>query len=680
MANFSFVVDSSYDPMSLQEMMIPWAMYKESYDKQEETYLDLINKADKFKYLSERLPENSRARQIYEGYANDLSAAASDFGDKGLTMGSRSALFGLRRRYQGEIGRLAEADEMLKNVQKTRAALASQGVPMIYGKENLTIDDFLDGNMANTWGVNAEDLYKKGAEFGKAVSSRQYSSGDAGSILGGYYRKWVDTIGIDPRNIGAFMNSDTVQGAADQYLAQMGVTQNLKPGTPEYQRAKQTFLNGVYNSIVYSQSTKPIEDKGVLSADKRLAMEASGYVFDNQGRIVGYNQDKDVTSLRDAFRIQKGLEANPAVADAAKLASLTGGTGSTGSKSGKKSSKGEDEQTGYDTPVAVPHRMYSKTEIAQKTKDADKFKSSGDLVLHNGKYVISEKGLKKLKKESGGHQYSDVLTGELKDVDPIHSKFYKELVKLNGGKPIFKPSSKQQKPSTRMERWFGSDRFDDYVFADGMNVNKLNNLITKYLEDAEGGGKDAFADTEYRVTPNSVNITSLTNAIIAQPLNSYKVVEYAGKDGFKERDIKRDNLKNYTLESFAVSKFGITARMIPKEGFAAEPGVIKLPRSINVNAYDNAVAYAKAADTYAQIVHKKLVPEKNANGTIRRDKDGNIVFSKKALTAEQLQAYTNDYNRMVARIYAVASTILPTVNNEAAKVAPPDYDDELFNP
>lgn len=302
MANFSFVVDSSYDPMSLQEMMLPWTMYKEAYDKQEETYLDLINKADKFKYLSETLPENSRARQIYEGYANDLSAAASDFGNKGLTMGSRSALFGLRKRYQGEIGRLTDADERRRETLKARSTLANQGVNMIYANENPTIDDFLDGNNFNTYGVSSEELYKRGAELGKAISSRQYNSGMEGSLFGGLYEQFKKTVGIDPRYIGQFMNSRLVSDAVDQMLIGMGAAQNLANNPLAYQQAKQAALSGLFSGIVYTEDVSPLRNPNVLSATEKaefdmkkqeheLAMLEARlkYQFDDKGNIVRLN-------------------------------------------------------------------------------------------------------------------------------------------------------------------------------------------------------------------------------------------------------------------------------------------------------------------------------------------------------------------------------------------------------
>ena len=113
MSNFSYVIDSTFSPFSMQEMLVPFTAYKDAFEKTEEAYNDLSEKSDKFKYLSETLPEGSKARQLYEGYANELSTQAEDLAHNGLTMGNRRALTSLKRRYQGEIGRLVKADEVM---------------------------------------------------------------------------------------------------------------------------------------------------------------------------------------------------------------------------------------------------------------------------------------------------------------------------------------------------------------------------------------------------------------------------------------------------------------------------------------------------------------------------------------------------------------------------------------
>ena len=202
--NYDFVVDSSFQPFSMQELLTPMMMYKEAYEQSENTYNDLTDKADKFKYLSETLPEGSQARRIYEGYANELNKQATDLAQNGLNMGNRRALTNLKRRYQGEIGRLVSADEAMQEERKLRRTMNAKDSSMLYAMDNLAIDDFLDGNTPNLYNISGTELYTRGAAAGKAASSRVYHAGDEGSTLNGYYRKWVERNGYSKESMDAF--------------------------------------------------------------------------------------------------------------------------------------------------------------------------------------------------------------------------------------------------------------------------------------------------------------------------------------------------------------------------------------------------------------------------------------------------------------------------------------------
>ena len=109
MANFSYVIDSTFNPFSMQEMLVPFQGYEEAYDKAEARLEDIADKAKRYEYLSQNLPEDSTARQIFEGYNNDLQNMSSDFQENGLSQSNIGALNSLRQRYQGEIGRLDRA-------------------------------------------------------------------------------------------------------------------------------------------------------------------------------------------------------------------------------------------------------------------------------------------------------------------------------------------------------------------------------------------------------------------------------------------------------------------------------------------------------------------------------------------------------------------------------------------
>jgi hypothetical protein len=279
--NYSFVIDSSFQPFTMQEMLVPFTAYKEAFEKSEEAYADLRDKADKFKYLSKTLPEDSKARQIYEGYANDLKAQAEDLARNGLGMGNRRALTGLRQRYQGEIGRLVEADTALKQEQALRRQMSAKDPSMLYAAENLNIDNFLNGQTPNLYGISGTDLYTKAAAASQAMSKRQFSVNGQSKTLGGYYYDYIQRMGYTPeqlRQFGDQISADfaaqvsvlpELQQAANQILEANGVNENLTGNS--LRKAQQQVIRGLIDGAVYSEQHNPQRNLGVMTAAEKAA-------------------------------------------------------------------------------------------------------------------------------------------------------------------------------------------------------------------------------------------------------------------------------------------------------------------------------------------------------------------------------------------------------------------------
>lgn len=335
MPDYSFVVSPTFNPFSMQEMLVPFSAYKDAFEKSEEQYDTLSQGADKFKYLSETLPEGSKARQIYEGYANDLRAQAEDLAHNGLTMGNRRALTSLKRRYQGEMGRILQADEAMREEKKLRQSLGAQDTSLLYANDNLNIDDFLDGSTPNLYRISGNELYTRGAAAGKAASSRIFSAGDAGSTLNGYYRDYVQKLGYSPETIRKFYNDMStipeLQMAADAILEERGVNQNLSGYN--LRRARQSVINGMIDGAVYQENHSPQRDLGVLTPMEQNQIDMQQKQFnlsksqlDARAASMGYRIDDNGNLQIDPDRMK-------ALKELKKSGKGTGATGSSNTNS-----------------------------------------------------------------------------------------------------------------------------------------------------------------------------------------------------------------------------------------------------------------------------------------------------------------------------------------------------------
>lgn len=338
MPDYSFVVSPSFNPFSMQEMLVPFSAYKDAFEKSEEQYDTLSQGADKFKYLSETLPEGSKARQIYEGYANDLRAQAEDLAHNGLTMGNRRALTSLKRRYQGEMGRILQADEAMREEKKLRQSLGTQDTSLLYANDNLNIDDFLDGSTPNLYRISGNELYTRGTAAGKAASSRIINIGEGNITLGGYYRDLVSKYGYSPELLNKFrqdINSiPELKAAFDATMEERGVTQNLTGYNRR--RAEQSFINGMIDGAVYQENHSPQRDLGVLTPmeQNQIDMQQKQFnlsksQFERQYMAMGYKLDDMGRPVRDQQLID----------DIISMKKSGKGTGATGS-SNTNSSEG----------------------------------------------------------------------------------------------------------------------------------------------------------------------------------------------------------------------------------------------------------------------------------------------------------------------------------------------------
>ena len=275
MANYAFVVDNSFSPFSMQEMLVPFTAYKDAFEKSEEAYMDLSDKSDRFKYLSETLPEGSKARQLYEGYANDLAKQAEDLAHNGLTMGNRRALTSMKRRYQGEIGRIMQADEAMREEKKLRQSLNAQDSSRLYATDNLSIDDFLDGSNPNLYSISGNELYTRGAAAGKAASMRQTQYGDSGSLIGNLYRNIVQRVGYGAKAAQEFRQSvesiPELSEAIDDIMNASGASENLTGVNRG--RARQNIINGMLDGMIYEEQHNPVRDANVLDAAQKRQLD-----------------------------------------------------------------------------------------------------------------------------------------------------------------------------------------------------------------------------------------------------------------------------------------------------------------------------------------------------------------------------------------------------------------------
>ena len=315
MADYSYLTNTAnFKPFSMQEMLTPFLMYKDEYEKAENSTEEL-SKADEFKYLDETLPEESKARKRYDNFSKDLRSAAEDLAHNGLTMQNRGTISSLRKRYIGEIGSLTKASAAFEEEKKLRRTLGAQDPSMMYAKDiaNLTIDDYLDGKTPNMYSISGNDLYAKAANATKAISSRIFSTEEGRKILSNYYIDYVQKRGFTQEDMDNFYNDASkipaLKNALDDILDATGASENLHGA--EKRRAYKYALRGIMDGAIYEEQHSPQRDLGKIDAatQAQLDLQEKNFNFsvsqlDLQAAKAGYRVNNQGKLEIDPKRVQ----------------------------------------------------------------------------------------------------------------------------------------------------------------------------------------------------------------------------------------------------------------------------------------------------------------------------------------------------------------------------------------
>lgn len=249
----AYTIESSYKPFTFQELATPYMLYKDAYDKQEANLEALYDKANTFSYLDD-LPEDSKARGIYDNYMKTLNDANADFAANGLTMNNRGMYDSIRKRYQGEIGRLAEAKTKADEINKLR--LSQQGQNMIYSKDNIGIDDLIGKEKPNLYGISGNFLYELGNKAGASSSSRVWSNAEVKNTVNKFFNIASQSNGYSPELLAQLRdNLNAIPGfqeAVDSAMKAQGVSQNLTGNKLE--QARLNFINGFVDGCTYKRN------------------------------------------------------------------------------------------------------------------------------------------------------------------------------------------------------------------------------------------------------------------------------------------------------------------------------------------------------------------------------------------------------------------------------------------
>ena len=252
MATAYFTVGSKFRPYTLAEMIVPYQMYKEEYQKQEDLYNTYAEAAGLIGADLNPALDSDILNNTYNPYMQALSSGADTLATEGLTPGGRKQLQELRRRFGREITPIKVASEARAKARENWDKMLAQDKTLMTNANPYYkgISAYMNGASPNTTYVSGNELYSRGQNLAEAFSRtmREVPEDERLALQGQYFRI-VNQYGANSAEADAFMQGviDSIPALAKQVdgiLANSGI--DAEGFTPiDRERARQYIIEGM---------------------------------------------------------------------------------------------------------------------------------------------------------------------------------------------------------------------------------------------------------------------------------------------------------------------------------------------------------------------------------------------------------------------------------------------------
>lgn len=236
MANYSLVVNSTFQPFSYQELSAPVQKMSDYHEKLAEEYDKLSTQADVLEAMgSNDSDKKSGAYNRYKAYSDSLRQEADDLYRFGLNTESRQRLTDLRRKYNTDIvpiqhawaKREKEADMQMDAYLKNPTLMFTRNAA------NTSIDDYVRNPSGGYGVINGANITAQMSNMAKNLA-KQVRSGYKQNI-DDYTYNYIQKYGLDENLIRNWQDSPTLSAMFRQVMESNGVTPEALSGSANMQ-------------------------------------------------------------------------------------------------------------------------------------------------------------------------------------------------------------------------------------------------------------------------------------------------------------------------------------------------------------------------------------------------------------------------------------------------------------
>lgn len=286
------VVNSKYNPFTFDELIKPYTMYEDAYEKQE-AVLDAAREKEFTDYLDQQL--DPEAYNMYNTASTGLKAVSDELATRGLSPELRGRIKSVARDYKSTMDTLNTAQTKLNAEMERRL---KNGSDYVYQQNDLRIGDFLGGRTPNQKGESLTDITKdistefahRAAQITEDTWSKAMDSN--GKVVGGYY-DLATTTGLSAAQLDTILSDSSTW---ESIMKDPRISDSQKNQLRSFRNVIETKKRAIDYDKYDDSSRNKIDEAIAVGAHAGLGTTKHDYQVDRGYNPLGWAQ----------FNYQKG--------------------------------------------------------------------------------------------------------------------------------------------------------------------------------------------------------------------------------------------------------------------------------------------------------------------------------------------------------------------------------------
>ena len=266
MAGTHIAINSTYDPLSMEEMLKMPMLATEAHLQTEEAYSKLAQDAADLESLANSAKDQATYVK-YKTYANEVQKQLNELSGKGLNPNSRRSLYDLSARYKSEIEPIKQnmktREDLIAEQRKARATNNKILYDIDYA--NMSLDDMMKQSTHSYNTLDGSKIYEEGKNQAAALSSRMLSDSQRQALQGQYF-ELTQRQGMDHTTAMNFMiNNNSVPELAALKNSLMAQYDLSGYGEEAKKQAENFLAQGILEGITYKENKQYLQNGDYMS-------------------------------------------------------------------------------------------------------------------------------------------------------------------------------------------------------------------------------------------------------------------------------------------------------------------------------------------------------------------------------------------------------------------------------